>query len=104
MVREREVLARSERATANVEQLRSVSWRRRAIQVVLPIGCIVGYLLWTGSGVHQDAIRQLIVPVSAKGWLLILPYALLVPLLLVRDRVQLFFLERRARLDAAAHE
>ena len=43
------------------------------------------------------AIRQLIMPVSMKGWLLILPYALLVPLLLVRDGVQLWLVRRTAK-------
>jgi hypothetical protein len=80
-----------------VEQLRAVSWRRRVLQAVLPVACIAGYLAWTGSGIHQDALRKLMMPVSAKGWLLILPYALLVPLLLVRDPVQLFLVGRRIR-------
>ena len=57
--------------------------------------CIVAYLVWTGSGVHEHAIRQLIVPVSMKGWLLILPYVLLAPLLLFRDFVQIWLLHRR---------
>jgi hypothetical protein len=65
------------------------------MQVTVPVACIVGYLLWTGSGVHQAAIRQLMLPVSTKGWLLILPYALMVPLLLVRDQAQLWLLRRR---------
>ena len=49
---------------------------------------------WTGSGAPQQAIGHLILPVSMKGWLVILPYALLVPLLLVRDQVHLWFLRR----------
>jgi len=89
--------ARLVRAWATYDQLRSVSKRRRLLQVAVPIACVAGYLLWTGSGIHQTAIRQLIMPVSMKGWLLILPYALLVPLLLARDQVQLWMLRRNAR-------
>jgi hypothetical protein len=86
--------ARMVRAWATFDQLRSVSWRRRLIQITVPIACIAGYLMWTGSGVHQSAIRQLIMPASMKGWLLILPYVLLVPMLLVRDQAQLWLLRR----------
>jgi hypothetical protein len=66
------------------------------LQLVVPVGCIVAYLIWTGSGVHQQAIQQLVMPVTAKGWLLILPYTLLLPLLLVRDHLQLWALRRKA--------
>ena len=94
--------ARLVHAWSTFDQLRSVTWRRRLMQVIVPVVCIVGYLLWTGSGLHQIAIRQLIVPVSMKGWLLILPYVLLVPLLLVRDQAQLWILRRNARAASAA--
>jgi hypothetical protein len=88
--------ARLVRAWATFEQLRSVSWRRRLIQITIPVACIVVYLLWIGGLAPRDALRQLILPVSMKGWLLILPYALLVPLLLVRDHAQLWLLRRNA--------
>ena len=87
--------AQAEQVFADVEQLRGVSWRSRLLQLAIPLACVLGYLLWTGSGVHQQAIRQLMMPVSAKGWLLILPYALLVPLLLMRDPLQLRRLQRK---------
>ena len=45
---------------------------------------------------HQQAIQSLVMPVTAKGWLLILPYVLLMPVLLVRDHMQLWSLRRRA--------
>ncbi|HEU4406690.1 MAG TPA: protein kinase [Polyangiaceae bacterium] len=97
MLGEQIARAGDEHRRTMVEQLRAVSWRRRLAQLTVPVACIVGYLLWTGSGVHQGAIRQLIVPVSTKGWLLILPYALLVLLLPVRDQAQLWLLSRRER-------
>jgi hypothetical protein len=91
-------------SSATVEQLRSVSWRRRLLQITVPVACIVVYLVWTGSGSPEHAIRQLILPVSMKEWLLILPYALLVPLLLVRDQMHLRLLRRNAGgKEAAAH-
>jgi serine/threonine protein kinase len=91
-------------SSATVEQLRSVSWRRRLAQITVPIACIVVYVVWTGSGSPEHASRQLILPVSMKGWLLILPYALLVPLLLVRDQMHLRLLRRNAGgKEAAAH-
>jgi hypothetical protein len=89
--------ARQLRDGATFEQLRSVSWRRRLLQITVPVGCIVGYLLWIGNSASLPAVRQLMLPVSMKGWLLILPYALLVPLLLVRDQVQLWLLRRNAK-------
>ena len=55
----------------------------------------MGYLLWTGSGLHHAAVRQLMMPASAEGWLLILPFALLFPLLPIRDQWQLRRLRRR---------
>lgn len=97
MLDEQAARARAEHRRAAIEQLRRITWRRRLVQLTIPVVCIVGYLVWTGSGVHQDAIRHLIVPVSTKGWLLILPYALLVLLLPVRDQVQLRLLSRSAR-------
>jgi hypothetical protein len=102
MLAEQIATARDEHTRANLEQLRSVSWRSRLVQVAAPVACIVGYLLWTGSGIHQGAIRQLIIPVSTEGWLRILPYALLVPLLLVRDPLQHWILRRRARISDQA--
>jgi hypothetical protein len=95
MLKAQTALAESEHAEATLQQLRAVSWRTRALQIAVPALCIVGYLVWTGSGVHQQAIRQLIVPASMKGWLLILPYALLAPLVLFRDVIQIWVLHRR---------
>jgi tRNA A-37 threonylcarbamoyl transferase component Bud32 len=89
------VRAAEERVTSLSERLRAVSWQTRVLQLTVPIVCIVGYLAWSGSGIHQHAIKELILPVSTKGWLLISPYALLIPLLLVRDRMQLKRLESR---------
>jgi protein kinase-like protein len=97
MLDEQIARADDERRRVVVERLRRVSWRRRLLQLTVPAACVVGYLIWTGSGVHQDALRQLIVPVSTKGWLLILPYALLVIVLLGRDQAQLWLLARRDR-------
>jgi hypothetical protein len=95
MVAQRIALARDERARATFAQLRAVRGRTRLLQVAVPVVCILGYLAWGGSGVHQHAIRQLIVPTSIRGWLLILPYALLAPVVCVRDFVQLWLLRRR---------
>jgi hypothetical protein len=89
--------ARDEHTRADFDQLHMASWRRRLLQLIVPIVCVAGYVAWTGSGVHQKALQELILPVSTKGWLLILPYALLVPLLLVRDSIHLWFLRRRIR-------
>jgi serine/threonine protein kinase len=85
-----------ERARVNEEVIAAAPWRHRLLQLVVPIGCIAAYLIWTGSGIHQQAIQSLVMPVTAKGWLLILPYALLLPVLLVRDHLQLWSLRRRA--------
>ena len=59
-------------------------------------------MIWTGTGIHREAIRELILPVTTKDWLIILPYALLVPVLLTRDQVQTRMLRRRlTKLDEA---
>jgi hypothetical protein len=100
MLQEQARMAEREQARASLEQLAAAPWRWRLVQVAVPIACVLGYLVWTGSGVGGNAIRQLVVPVSAKGWMLILPYALLAPLVLVRDQVQGWLLRRRARGSA----
>ncbi len=86
--------SRIEHAHVSIAQLEAAPWRRRLLQLVVPLACIALYLVWTGSGLHELAIRQLILPVTPKGWLLIFPYALLLLLLLVRDNAQIWALKR----------
>jgi len=69
--------------------------RTRILQFIFPFVCILLYSLWATSGIHRQAIQQLIVPATMRQWLLILPYVLLVPTLLLRDPVQLAVLRRR---------
>lgn len=82
---------------ANLEQLAAAPLRHRLLVLLLPVACVAVYLLWTGSGLHQKAIQTLILPVTSKGWLLILPYALLVPTLLLRDPLHLALARRKLR-------
>jgi serine/threonine protein kinase len=91
---------RLEQQRATVAELDAAPWRNRVLSLLLPVTCIAGYLLWTGSGLHQQAIQRLIFPVTSKGWQLILPYALLVPVLLVGDTLRLAWLRRRLRATA----
>ncbi len=79
------------------QRLRQAPWRHRLLQLVVPFVCVAAYLIWTGSGIHRRAIRHLVMPVSAQGWLLILPYVALVPLLLIRDPLQALWLERKSK-------
>jgi len=79
---------------ADLTQLELAPRRRLLLQLTVPVLCVVGYLAWTGSGIHQQAIRQLILPDTKKDWLLILPYAFLVPILLARDGVHEWWLKR----------
>ncbi|HMJ16376.1 MAG TPA: serine/threonine-protein kinase, partial [Polyangiaceae bacterium] len=88
------VASRIEHARVSIAQLEAAPWRRRLLQLVVPLGCIALYLVWSGSGLHELAIRQLILPVTPKGWLLIFPYVLLLLLLLVRDNAQVWALKR----------
>jgi hypothetical protein len=78
----------------DLTQLELAPRRRLLLQLTVPVLCVVGYLAWTGSGIHQQAIRQLILPDTKKDWLLILPYAFLVPVLLARDGVHERWLKR----------
>jgi hypothetical protein len=98
-------------ATAHAEQrevmlsmLEGSPWRWRLAQLTVPVLCLFVYLVWTGTGIREEAIRDLIVPVTAGDWLLILPYALLVPVLLGRDTVQSWLLRRRKRLRLAERD
>ncbi len=81
-------------ARTNLEQLNRASLQLRLAQLAIPVGCVLIYLVWTGVGIHEHAIRKLILPVSMEGWLLILPYALLVPVLIGGDAYQKWRLRR----------
>jgi hypothetical protein len=94
LVEERVHRATRERRKADLAQLETAPQRWHFLQLTVPVLCVVGYLLWTGSGIHQQAIRQLILPDTKKDWLLILPYALLVPVLLGRDAAHKWALKR----------
>lgn len=94
--------ARSEQREILLERLTGTSLKWQLAQLVVPFVCVLVYLVWTDSGIHQQAIRQLIMPVTMKGWFLILPYALLVPVLLLRDPAQRWLLRRKSPLSSAA--
>jgi hypothetical protein len=94
LVEERVRRARRESRAADLDQLELSPRRWRFLQLTVPVLCVLGYLAWTGSGIHQQALRQLILPDTKKDWLLILPYAFLVPVLLARDGVHEWWLKR----------
>jgi hypothetical protein len=79
---------------ADLLQFELAPRRRLLLQLTVPVLCVLGYLAWTGSGIHRQAIRQLILPDTKKDWLLILPYAILVPVLLARDALHEWWLKR----------
>lgn len=87
-------------ARVTTTRLEQSERRTRILQFVFPVVCILLYLLWAESGVHRQAIQQHIVSATIREWLLILPYVLLVPVLLLRDSVQLARLRRRLRHGA----
>jgi serine/threonine protein kinase len=68
------------------ERAQKGAWRHRLVELAVPIACIVLYSVWTGSGIQQRALQQLVLPVTTKGWLLILPYVLLLFVIPFRDR------------------
>jgi serine/threonine protein kinase len=92
--------ARRDQQRINREYASNVSVQRRIGELSVPVACVLAYLLWTGSGVDEQAVRTLVLPVTTKGWLLILPYALLVLVLLMRDGIT-SWLGKRARAGAA---
>ncbi len=98
MVQGEELVAKREQRLVMLEQLSGASYKRQLSQLAVPVLCVLVYLVWTGSGIHQQAIRQLIMPVTMKGWLLILPYALLIPVLLLRDVAHRWWLSRVTRV------
>ncbi len=95
LVRTQIEIGKGESDEASINELAAAPVRRRFLELLVPVACIAGFLLFTGSGLHQRAIEQLVIPISTAGWLLILPYALLVPVILLADRVQLLLLRRR---------
>lgn len=99
ILEERALEGRADQARANHERVRSAPLRRRLSEVAVPVACVFAYLVWTGSRLDERTIRELVLPVSMKGWLLIIPYVLLVPVLLGRDGIQAWVL-RRGRKEA----
>jgi serine/threonine protein kinase len=96
LLTERVSRARTQQDAAILSELERVPVGWRLAQFAVPVACITVYVLWAATGLQRDAIRELIVPVTTKDWLVILPYVLLVPLLLSRDAWQRRRL-RRAR-------
>jgi hypothetical protein len=88
--------ARHEQRQANLWQLEHAPSRWRLLQLTIPLFCVTVYLIWIGSGLRENAIQEIMQPVTTKHWMLILPYGLLVLVLLMRDRVQHWRLRRRA--------
>ena len=92
---------RGDLARATASRLAKVPWAHRLAQLVVPFACLAIYLLVTESGIHERAVEQLVMPVTSQGWLLILPYLLLIPILLVRDTLHLRLLQRRLARTAS---
>ncbi len=88
---------RDELASVTAARLQNVPWAHRLAQLVVPFACLAIFLLVTESGFHERAVEQLVMPMTGQGWLLILPYALLIPILLLRDSLHLRILQRRTR-------
>jgi serine/threonine protein kinase len=96
MLEEKSQLARAEQRRVNLEKLRDAPWRGRLVEAAVPVVCVLGYLLWTGSGIHEQTLKKLIMPVTTKGWLLILPYLVLLVVPLVRNVIRKRQRESRA--------
>ncbi|HVR18409.1 MAG TPA: hypothetical protein VMS65_01890, partial [Polyangiaceae bacterium] len=88
LLEDRVALARTQQRAANLSELERVPMGWPIAQLAVPIVCMAVYVLWSSSSFQRDALRELIVPVTTKDWLVILPYVLLVPLLLSRDALQ----------------
>jgi hypothetical protein len=98
LLTERVSRARAQQQAANLSELERVPVGWPVAQLAVPVACIAVYVLWTATGLQRDALREVIVGVTTKDWLVILPYVLLVPLLLSRDTLQ----RRRLRRARAA--
>ncbi len=96
---ELQTAARHRQTRDTAERSVHAPWSWRVLQLAAPVVCLLAYLMWTGSGIHKDAVRELIIPVTTKDWLLILPYVLLVPALLGRERLQRLAQRHRTRGD-----
>lgn len=89
--------ARIEQRRVNFEEFERVPWRWPLAQLAVPLFCLAIYLLWTGSGFQRQALRELMLPVTTKDLLVILPYALLVPVLLGRGPLERYRMKRAER-------
>ncbi len=89
--------ARIEQRRVNFEEFERVPWRWPLLQLAVPVFCLAIYLLWTGSGFQRQALRELMLPVTTKDLLVILPYALLVPVLLGRGPLERYRMRRAER-------
>jgi hypothetical protein len=94
LLAERIARARAQQRAANLSELERVPMGWLAAQLAVPLLCMAIYVLWTSSALQRDALRDVIVPVTTKDWLVVLPYVLLVPLFLSRDAVQRRMLRR----------
>jgi hypothetical protein len=88
LLTERISRARAQQHAANLSELERVPIGWAIAQLAVPLACLAGYVLWAASDLQRDALREVIVPVTTKDWLVILPYVLLLPLLLSRDALQ----------------
>jgi serine/threonine protein kinase len=79
--------ARQRPTRAHEDRQARAPWSWRILEFAAPVVCFIAYLLWTGSGIHRQAVRELIIPVTTKDWLLILPYVLLIPTILGREQL-----------------
>jgi serine/threonine protein kinase len=92
---EDQITARRKETRDNPNRQVNAPWSWQLLQLATPLACFLTYLLWTGSGIHKDAVRELIIPVTTKDWLLILPYVLLIPMILGREQWQRLVRRRR---------
>jgi serine/threonine protein kinase len=97
LLEERARQARIEQRRVNFEEFERVPWRWPIAQLAVPLACLAIYLIWTGSGFKREALRELMIPVTTKDLLVILPYALLVPVLLGRGALERYRMKRAAR-------
>jgi serine/threonine protein kinase len=89
MVVERVEASRIEEAQARRNALSRTTWVQRLSQFLAPVVVFGAYALWVGAGRSHEVLAEFMHPSTLKEVLLLLPYVLLVPAILLGDALRL---------------
>lgn len=80
--------SRIEEVRARYRTATAATWASRLVQLLGPVIAVGLYLVWVGGEHPEVALADVVVPSSFKDLIAALPFALLIPAVLVGDRLQ----------------